>query len=242
MCGGFKIEYVKTCIGAFDSLFSNGGYPKGSTILVLGGPGSGKSIFGMQFIYKGAEEYGEPGVYVTLDETPEKIKKNIASFGWNLDTMEAENKIIILDAASARAGALVKSEHSMQAGLDINSTISQITTAIKEINATRLVIDSLSIMNLQAQSDAQIRTSMLRLSSALAGMDVTSLVINDAKTGAIGISEFPTEAFVFDGVVTLNLDVDSQERRINIRKMRGTKHVIGSFRFDISESGINVMP
>jgi len=196
----------------------------------------------MQFIYKGAEEYGEPGVYVTLDETPEKIKKNIASFGWNLDTMEAENKIIILDAASARAGALVKSEHSMQAGLDINSTISQITTAIKEINATRLVIDSLSIMNLQAQSDAQIRTSMLRLSSALAGMDVTSLVINDAKTGAIGISEFPTEAFVFDGVITLNLDVDSQERRINIRKMRGTKHVIGSFRFDISESGINVMP
>lgn len=223
-------------------MFSNGGYPKGNTILVLGGPGSGKSIFGMQFIYKGAKVYGEPGVYVTLDETPEKIKKNIASFGWDLDTMKAENKIIILDAASARAGSLFKGEHSMQAGLDINSTISQITTAIEKINATRLVIDSLSIMNLHAQNDAQLRTSMLRLSSALSAMNITSLVINDAKTGAIGISEFPQEAFVFDGVITLSLDVDSQERRVSIRKMRGTKHVIGSFRFDISESGITVMP
>ncbi|MEE9474283.1 MAG: ATPase domain-containing protein [Candidatus Hydrothermarchaeaceae archaeon] len=242
MCGGFKIEYVKTSIGAFDPLFSNGGYPKGSTILVLGGPGSGKSIFGMQFIYKGAVEYGEPGIYVTLDETPEKIKKNIASFGWDLEAMEAEKKIVVLDAASARAGTLATTEHAMQAGLDINSTISQITSAIEEINATRLVIDSLSIMNLHAQNDAQIRTSMLRLSSALSGKDVTSLVLNDARTGAVGISEFPQEAFVFDGVITLSLDAESQERRVNIRKMRGTKHVIGSFRFDISESGINVMP
>ncbi len=242
MCGGFNIEYVKTCIGALDPLFANGGYPKSSTILVLGGPGSGKSIFGMQFICKGAAEYGEPGIYVTLDETPKKIKNNVAAFGWDLDALEAENKIIILDAASARAGASSRTEHSIEAGLDIISTISQITNAIKEIGATRLVIDSLSVMNLPAQTDAQSRTSMLRLSSALADMDVTSLVITDAKTSSVGISEFPTEAFVFDGVITLRLDTDSQERRISIRKMRGTKHVIGSFRFDISESGINVVP
>lgn len=232
---------MKTGIGAFDPLFANGGYPRGNTVLVLGGPGSGKSIFGMQFIYQGAKDYGEPGIYVTLDETPKKLKKNVASFGWDLDAMEAENKIIIIDAASARAGSLVEGQHSIPLGVDINSAISRITAAIKEIGATRLVIDSLSIMNLHAQTEVQIRTNMLRLSTALSDMDVTSLVINEAKTGAIGISEFPKETFMFDGVITLNLDADSQERRVGIRKMRGTKHVIGSFRFEISDSGITVM-
>lgn len=237
-----NIEYVNTGIGGLDPLFANGGYPRGNTVLVIGGPGSGKSIFSMQFIIKGALEHGEPGIYVTFDETPEKIKRNIASFGWDLDALEAEKKLIIIDAASARAGEEIRAEHSIQAGLDINNTIYELQKAIDEIGAKRLVIDSLSIMNLHAQNDAQIRTSMLRLSTALSATEITSLVINDAKTNTIGIQEFPQEAFVFDGVLTLNLDTESQERRVSIRKMRGTKHVIGSFRFDISESGITVVP
>jgi circadian clock protein KaiC len=196
----------------------------------------------MQFICKGATDHGEPGIFVTFDETPEKLKKHTAAFGWDLEALESEKKIIIVDAASARAGEELKSDHSIQAGLDINNTIYELQKAIGEIDAKRLVIDSLSVMNLHAQNDAQIRTSMLRLSTALSATSVTSLVINDARTNTIGIHEFPQEAFVFDGVLTLNLDTDTQERRVSIRKMRGTKHVIGSFRFDISESGISVMP
>ena len=159
-----------------------------------------------------------------------------------MSALEAEKKLIIIDAASARAGEDIRAEHSIQAGLDINNIIYELQKAIEEIDAKRLVIDSLSIMNLQAQNDAQVRTGMLRLSTALSATNVTSLVINDARTNKIGIHEFPQEAFVFDGVLTLNLDTDTQERRIAIRKMRGTKHVIGSFRFDIGESGISVMP
>jgi circadian clock protein KaiC len=236
------MEVLKTGINGLDPLFTNGGYPKGNTVLVIGGPGSGKSIFSMQFICKGVTEFGEPGIYVTFDETPEKLKRHMKAFGWDLEALEAEKKLIIIDAASSRAGEEQRSEHAIQAGLDINNTIYELQKAIEEIDAKRLVIDSLSIMNLHAQNDAQIRTSMLRLSTALSATNVTSLVINDAKTNTIGIHEFPQEAFVFDGVLTLNLDTDTQERRISIRKMRGTKHVIGSFRFDISESGISVMP
>lgn len=253
-CGGITIEYISTCIEALDPLFANGGYPRGNTILLTGGPGSGKSIFSMQFVCRGAKDLGEPGVYVTLDETPYSIKKNMAAFGWDFDGLIAEKKLIILDAASARigsvmrdhtskgAGVAMKSEHMMQAGLDATTMISQITNAIQSIGAKRLVIDSLSVMKMQAQTDSQLRTGMLRLSSALSAMDVTSLIINDAATSSIGITEFPQEAFVFDGLITLTLDTESQERRINIRKMRGTKHVIGSFRFDITTSGIKVIP
>ncbi len=181
---------------------------------------------------------------MTLDESPKKLKRNVAPFDWDLDTLEAEKKIILLDileATSARP-EMIQSDQSMTAGLDIDSIISQITNAINEIGATRLVLDSLSILNLHAQNEAQIRTNMLRLSGALSATDVTSLIITDAKTGSIGINEFPQEAFVFDGVITLNLDASSQERRVSVRKMRGTKHIVGSFRFEISDSGISVMP
>ena len=225
-------------------MFANGGYPKENAILVMGGPGSGKSIFGVQFLYKGAVEYGEPGVYVSLDETPKGLKRNVSNFGWDLEALEAEGKIKVMDileATSARPD-MMQSEQSMTTELDIDNAISHITNAINAIGAKRLVIDSLSILNLHAASEAQIRTNMLRLSGALSAANVTALVINDARTNKIGITEFPHEAFVFDGVITLNLDPDSQERRVAIRKMRGTKHVIGSFRFDITDSGITVMP
>lgn len=198
----------------------------------------------MQFIYKGAVEHGEPGVYVTLDETPASLRRNMSDFGWDFGPMEAEKKIKLLDILEATTARpdMISSEQSMQAEMDIDNAISHITNAINEMGATRLVIDSLSIMNLHASSEAQIRTNMLRLSGALSQANVTALILNDARTNTIGIKEFPQEAFVFDGVITLNLDTDSQERRVSIRKMRGTKHVIGSFRFDISESGISVMP
>ncbi len=225
-------------------MFANGGYPKENAILVMGGPGSGKSIFGVQFLYKGAVEYGEPGVYVSLDETPKGLKRNVSNFGWDLEALEAEGKIKVMDileATSARPD-MMQSEQSMTTELDIDNAISHITNAINAIGAKRLVIDSLSILNLHAATEAQIRTNMLRLSGALSAANVTALVINDARTNKIGITEFPHEAFVFDGVITLNLDPDSQERRVAIRKMRGTKHVIGSFRFDITDSGITVMP
>ena len=96
---------------------------------------------------------------MTLDESPKKLKRNVAPFDWDLDTLEAEKKIILLDileATSARP-EMIQSDQSMTAGLDIDSIISQITNAINEIGATRLVLDSLSILNLHAQNEAQIR-------------------------------------------------------------------------------------
>lgn len=234
--------FVKTGIGDFDALFANGGYPRGNTILVLGGPGSGKSIFGMQYIFKGASSYDEPGVFVTLDEDPDKIRKNMAVFGWDLKKLEEEGKLIILDAVSARAGAKTKEQYAVEAVLDFNSVFGQIRHAIKQINAQRLVIDSLSVVNLYSQSEFAARTTMLRMANTLSGLNVTSLLISEAKTVGIGTTEFPIETFMFDGVITMHLDTDAQERRIAIRKMRGTKHVLGTYRFQISESGIVMTP
>lgn len=233
---------MKTGIGDFDRLFEGGGFPQGSTILLMGGPGSGKSIFGMQYLYKGAIEYNEPGVYVTLDETPNKIRRNMSSFGWDIQALENEGKLIIVDAISARVGVESDEVHKIGAAMDINTVLSQIFNAVKKINAKRLVVDSIAVMNLYSQSEFSARTNLLRLSNLLSLQNLTSLIITEAQTDEIGITHFPPEAFMFDGVITLKLDVDSRERRISIRKMRGTKHVIGTFKFEITQNGITLSP
>lgn len=240
------MEFVKTGIAEFDMLFANKGYPRGNSILVVGGPGTGKSIFGMQFIYKGAKDYNEPGVFVTLTETSEKLRENMEGFGWDLKKLEGQGKMIILDAkiveVSTTPGISDDERHVRMEGFDTNLLLRQIQDTVKDLKAQRLVVDSLSIMNLNAQSDFEMRILMLRLSQIMSRMDVTSLLLMEAKRSEAGISEFPTETFVFDGVITMRLDNSNQVRDISISKMRGTKHVLGSFKFEIDDTGINFKP
>jgi KaiC/GvpD/RAD55 family RecA-like ATPase len=97
-------------------------------------------------------------------------------------------------------------------------------------------------MGMYSETDFDMRTKLLRLSGSLAAHDITTLVITEAQSADVGTTVFPPETFMFDGVLTLRLDTDSQERKISIRKMRGTKHVIGAYRFDINDDGIVVIP
>ncbi len=114
--------------------------------------------------------------------------------------------------------------------------------AVSEMGAKRLAIDSLSVMNLSAKSDFEMRTQLMKLSQSLSKFDITSLVLAEAQTEDMGVTTFPPEAFMFDGVISMRLDTNIQERKITIRKMRGTKHVIGSFKFQITDSGIEITP
>jgi KaiC/GvpD/RAD55 family RecA-like ATPase len=86
------LEYVPTGVPGVDKILGEKGIPKGQTILICGGPGSGKTTFAIQFLYKGATEYDEPGLYITLDEDPEDIKKNMSKFGWDLDVWCPQKK------------------------------------------------------------------------------------------------------------------------------------------------------
>jgi len=236
-----KELFVKTGILNLDSFFERGGYPRGNTILLLGGPGSGKSIFGMQYLYRGACDNGEPGIYVTLDEPPAKIRRNTALFGWDLASVEGK-RLILVDAVSGRTGSASSETYRATAGIDVNSITNLVQTTVSEVGAKRLVIDSISVMNLSAKSDFEMRTQLMKLSQTLSKLDVTSLVLAEARDEDMGVTTFPPEAFMFDGVISMRLDTNRQERRISIRKMRGTRHVIGSFKFNITDSGIEVTP
>lgn len=234
------MEFVKTGISSFDRLFAHGGYPAGSTILILGGPGSGKSIYGSQFLYTGAVEENEPGVLITLHETPQNIRRNMKCFGWDMEKLEAEDRLVIIDAASGRIEGCGMESDVMVRALDVNNMLAATREAVDRIGAKRLVIDSLSVMGLLSKNDFELRTKLLQLSGGLSAMGITSLVISEAKTMDIGTNEFPIETFMVDGVIIMRLHTETQERKINIRKMRGTKHTMGSFKFEISDIGIDL--
>jgi KaiC/GvpD/RAD55 family RecA-like ATPase len=232
------MEFVRTGIDGVDSLFSNNGYPMGNSILVLGGPGSGKSIFGMQYLYKGATVYNEPGIYVTLEETPEKVERNVATFGWDVTKLSEDEKFLIVDATTPRIQEM--DEDAVKSGLGIDNLISHLKEMVIRTGAKRVVIDSLSAISFQSTDDFEQRTKIIRLSVSLSEMDVTTLMLAEASSNEIGTSVFPPETFLFDGVIWMMLDTNSQERRLAIRKMRGTKHVLGSFRFIIDDDGIKI--
>lgn len=232
------MEYVRTGIEDLDNFFANKGYPRGNTILALGGPGSGKSIFALQYIYNGAKLYGEPGIYVTMEESPEKIKKNIAAFGWDLDKLTEEGLLLVIDATTPRVESA--DEDVLRYGLSVENLVKNIEANVKAIKAKRLVLDSLSVMGFYGKDEFEVRTEMIKLSVSLSNIGVTSVVVSEAKTNEIGLKEFPLETFMFDGVIWLMLDTATQERLIAIRKMRGTKHVLGTFKFVIGDSGIRI--
>jgi len=89
-------DYILTGIPGVDKILGNQGIPRGHSILISGGPGSGKTTFSMQFLYMGITNHSEAGLYITLDEDPEDIRKNMSGLGWDLEKLEKEKKLLFI--------------------------------------------------------------------------------------------------------------------------------------------------
>ena len=146
---------VPTGIPGLDEL-TQGGFLEGSSILVSGGAGTGKTILGTQFIYNGAKDYGEPGIYITMEEGPTNIWWNMRSFKWNLTKYEHMIKLY-------RVGMIEPEEFAKK----FEEEIEKIKDMVNEMNAKRLVIDSTTAFGMWMGSEQRLRYALFRLADEL---------------------------------------------------------------------------
>lgn len=239
------IERIKSYITGLDELIQ-GGFPKQRTMLVSGSAGSGKTIFGMQYIYHGAKN-GEPGVFITVDERPELIRQDMANFGWDVEEMEEEGMMAILDASATKVGFPSDEKYSLpQVGLDVDELILKAMKLVDKLNAKRLVLDSIPGIGMQA-GEQEMRSVILRMNYMFAKEKVTAIMTSEIPEQGFGkgptsFSKYGVEEYVADGVITLHyLGAGSgSNRSMFIRKMRGTAHVEEVLPMEITDEGIIV--
>lgn len=234
------VSVVKTGIPGFDSTLSVG-LKKNSSVVVSGPPGSGKTTFGLQFIYSGAKEFDEPGVYISLSQSINEIKNDCRSFGWDVDSLIAKEKILMIDLRPFKIkDKVIEKDYSLYRGEEIpfEHVTKFILNCIKKIKAKRIVIDSISILGAQYSDKFYMRKGLQQMIQSFENFDVTTLLISEFSEN----NETPIEWFVTSGVIQLdNQIIDNKMRRtIKITKLRGIKHSEKVHSLEISSNGLYV--
>ncbi|MFX1486471.1 MAG: ATPase domain-containing protein [Promethearchaeota archaeon] len=232
---------VSTGVTGLDELLE-GGIPRGGTYLITGSTGTGKSIFAMQFIYKGIVDQGEPGVFIAMDETPSKLKRHFSAFGWDLDKLEDEGKLAMVDAISTRISAPSAEKYILRRN-EIDALLYKASTVIGEIGAKRFVLDSIVPVAYQYDNLFELRRDVQRFFFGVAQLDCTSFVVTEIPGGSERLSRFDVEQFVADGIIVLGLEKRQHTfvRTLMVRKMRGTSHSMEIHEFTVGKDGIAVV-
>lgn len=233
------VERIKTGMSGIDSI-TGGGLPKGRSTLVAGTSGSAKTVFAVQFLVEGIRQFDEGGVFVTFEEKPEDLRKNVIGFGWQITDWEHDKKWVFVDASPrSREKSTVMGEY------DFGALVARIEYAVKTVNAKRVALDSLGAIFAQFTDIDAVRSELLRLTEALKEMGVTSVVTVERTADHGDISRHGVEEFVTDNVLILRNSLDNEKRRrtIEILKLRGTDHSKGEFPFTvIRDEGIIANP
>jgi KaiC/GvpD/RAD55 family RecA-like ATPase len=235
-------KYVPTGISGVDEILAGKGIPKGHSILVSGGPGSGKTTFAIQYLYVGATEYNESGIYVTLDEEPNDIKKNMQKYGWDLTKLEEEKKLKFINVSPVR---IAPSETGLiQIGMKefrLIKLLEAIKQGVKEVNAKRVVVDPITIFTLQYPNDIERIYAMRDLLRDLRQIDTTNIMISELK-GTGWEREHQFEEYLTQGVIILRTFLsDGRITRVfQAEKMRGLPIDNQPRPYDISANGIEV--
>lgn len=238
-------DYVATGIPGVDRTLADQGIPRGHTVLICGGPGSGKTTFAIQFLYDGATQHGEAGVYITLDEDPEDIKKNMLKFGWDLDELERDKKLKFINVSPVRVTPGEKSGLT-QLGMKefkLVKLLEAIARGIEEIQATRVVVDPITLFTLQYPDDIDRIYAMRDLIADFRKTGCTNLLISELRgTGLEREHQF--EEYLAQGVILLRTVVkgDKLSRMFQVAKMRGLAADNQPRPYEITDSGIEVYP
>ncbi len=245
------MDRTPTGIKGLDEVLG-GGLPRGRCILVVGSPGSGKTTFGMQFLQSGGR-LAERGLYVTLDEKPEHIKEDLLSYGWDLDGLEKEGKLIFIDATPLRRPRRPSRESyssEMETPLAITmpeltlpTLVRTISKVAEEENIQRIVVDPMTSLMLRYSEAPKLREALLTFFDALIATGCTCLMTSELRTSMLD-RDFQVEEFLSQGVVLLHTMVHNGNvvRAVQVEKMRGINHDTQLRPYQIGPHGIEVFP
>ena len=210
----------------------NGGFPKGSVVLVSGAAGSGKTLLSFEWLFNGVTKFNQNGIYVTFTEPLFKTLKNLESMSFYKRSIIEEEKIKILD--------IRKEFHKPD--FNEKEILNIIEEEVKKNNTQRLVIDSISAFAYNLETKARIRKFIFNLGTMLASLGITTMLISEAAKDKQSV--YGVEEFISDGIITMKQDGYKFQsvRSIEILKMRGINYQRGISTFRITKEGIKIFP
>jgi circadian clock protein KaiC len=233
------VQKLATGIATFD-VIANGGLPRNRTTLLSGTAGSGKTVFAVQFLAAGIRDADEHGVFVTFEESAADIRKNMRSFGWDLEGWERSGHLAFVDASPDPGVDIIES-----GAFDLGALLARVEHAVRKVSAKRVSVDSLGAVFSQFSDQSVVRRELFRIASALKAMGVTAVLTAERTEDYGPVARFGVEEFIADNVMVLRnvLSDETRRRTIEILKFRGTDHQKGEFPFTIiRDGGLVVIP
>ena len=224
------MERVKTGIPGLDEMLWGGFLPQTAN-LVEGAPGTGKTTFGMQFIYHGIVACGEPGLILTFEEFPQQYYRDAASFGWDFRQMEREGKLRVM---------MTSPEVSLA---DLEQVGGRIERLVREIGVKRILVDSLSHFERHSEDPVHLRTIIYGFINALKREGLTAVLTRESAA-LMGEDEETNSglAFLVDSYTLLRyVEIESTMRKaLLVLKMRSSNHDKGIRQFEVTSRGIEI--
>ena len=241
-------KQLPTGVPGLDDLL-NGGIPNNRVVLVVGGPGSGKTTLASQFLYKGISDYNENGIFVSIDEGKENYYSEMVSFGWDFAQAEKDGKFAFLDATKMSRAAMLKERMNLESQslrgkqLQVDKLVGKIENIIDEIDAKRVVLDTLATLFHRFPDPIERRVAIIDLIESLSELKITTIITTEL--GRLSLDrEVTVEEYQSHGVIMMQtlFSSGSTTRALQVVKMRGTKTNSNLVPYRIDRNGIEIFP
>ncbi len=219
---------LETGIASLDELLGEG-IPRGSSLLVAGAAGTGKTLMLLEFLYRGARA-GEKGILFSFEETEERLRATARGLGWDFDAEIKRGMVAIVFIP--------------QPDILVEGDLLMMKERIEALGAKRVAIDSVSVFLYKVADSSRVRTKIFQLATIVQNVGAVGFFATDIPYGANQLSRYGVEETVVDGAILLSATEQGFERKryLEVYKLRNTAHSPGRYEMAIGAGGITVSP